>query len=82
MIMSPKGAILSLVEEIHSSTRLLTASVDVDDDARVRALEAARKLTAALATPTETILHHSYEVLHPQLVNPADQRYRIDRFHR
>ena len=64
MIMSAKDTIPFLVEEIHSSAKVLTASVGVDDDARVRALEATKKLTAALATPTETILHHSYEVLH------------------
>ena len=62
--MSHENYISSLVEEINSSTKALEgSSIDGNNEARVRALEAARKLTAALATPAETVLHHSYEVL-------------------
>lgn len=54
--------ITALVQEINSSTKTLgTCSINDGDGARLQALEAARKLVAALTTPTETILHHSYE---------------------
>lgn len=63
-VMSHERYISSLVEGINSSTKALEASgIDGNDEARARALESARKLTAALATPAETVLHHSYEVM-------------------
>ena len=62
--MSHERYISSLVEGINSSTKALEASgIDGNDEVRVRALESARKLTAALATPAETVLHNSYEVM-------------------
>ena len=55
--------IRSLVQDIDSSTKMIDETGSNDHkEARTQALESARKLVAALATPTETILHHSYEV--------------------
>lgn len=64
--MDNQYSISTLVQEISSSTEAFENSNAQDsNEARKQALEAARKLTAALATPEETVLHHSFEVFKP-----------------
>ncbi len=63
--MSHESYILSLVREIDASTKVFeNSSIGDSNEKRIQALEYARKLTVALATPAEIVLHHSYEVLH------------------
>ena len=61
--MGQEQDISSFIEEINTSFAAFKDSKNTDiQGSRAQALEAARKLSAALATPEETVLHHSYEV--------------------